>query len=186
VYLSGQTAGNDAPIVWMDQAGKSTQLRSTAANWSNPHFSPDGSRLAIDIAPATGEAIDVWVYEWTRDTLTRLTFDPGFDLKPVWTPDGRRIAFTATRGTAGTGNLWWQRADGTGDAERLTESKVTQLAGSWHPSGKYLAFQELSPQTGQDIMILPMEGRRNVRMEAREADRLPEWSIPRSGADVFC
>jgi serine/threonine-protein kinase len=158
VYLSGQTAGNDAPIMWMDQAGKSTQLRSTAANWSNPHFSPDGSRLAIDIAPATGDFPDVWVYEWTRDTLTRLTFDPAFDLKPVWTPDGRRIAFTATRSTAGTGNLWWQRADGTGDAERLTESKITQLAGSWHPSGKYLAFQELSPQTGQDIMILPMEG----------------------------
>jgi Tol biopolymer transport system component len=155
VYLSGQTAGNDAPIVWMDQAGKSTQLRSTAANWSNPHFSADGSRLAIDIV-STGEAPDVWVYEWTRDTLTRLTFDPGFDVKPVWTPDGRRIAFT--RATAGIGKLWWQRADGTGDAEQLTESNVTHLAGSWHPSGKYLAFQEQSRQTGQDVMILPMEG----------------------------
>ena len=39
------------------------------------------------------QAADIWVYEWARDTLTQLTFDPGQDRNPVWTPDGRRIVF---------------------------------------------------------------------------------------------
>ena len=153
VYLTGQNVSTDAPIVWMDRAGKTTPLRAMAANWSNPHFSPDGLRLAVDILD---KQLDVWVYEWARDTLSRLTFDPAADAKPVWTPDGRRIVFASARNNAG--NLYWQRADGTGDVQRLTESKNLQYPASWHPSGKFLAFGEISPGTGFDLMILPMDG----------------------------
>jgi len=99
------------------------------------------------------------VYEWRRDTLSRLTSDPGEDMQPVWTPDGSRITFASARAGQGTRNLYWQRADGTGDAERLAESKYVQLPGSWHPSGKFLAFFELNPQDlTRDLLILPMEG----------------------------
>ena len=57
-----------------------------------------------------------------------------------------------------TSNLYWQRADGTGEIQRLTDSKNAQFPGSWHPSGKFLAFTEINPQTGNDVMILPMDG----------------------------
>jgi TolB protein len=40
---------------------------------------------------------DVWIYEWARDTLTRLTFDPANDGNPMWTPDGKRIVFASDR-----------------------------------------------------------------------------------------
>ena len=50
--------------------------------------------------------VDLWVYEWARDTLTRLTFDPANDGKPVWTPDTRRIAFMSQR-NGGALNLYW-------------------------------------------------------------------------------
>jgi Tol biopolymer transport system component len=76
----------------------------------------------------------------------------------VWTPDGRRIAFASTRADHSTANLYWQRADGTGDAQRLTESKDAQWPVSWHPSGKFLAFLEVNSATNGDLMILPMEG----------------------------
>ena len=157
VYLPGQggSGGNDPPVVWLTRDGKTTPLRSMAANWSNPHFSPDGRKLAMDIFD--GKNQDVWVYEWARDTLTRFTFDPAPDGKPVWTPDGRRIVFTSSRDKSQL-NLYWQRADNTGDTQRLTESKYIQLPASWHPSGRYFAFTEINPQTGPDLMILPMEG----------------------------
>jgi serine/threonine-protein kinase len=156
VYLTGQIDTNVAPMAWLDRSGKATPLRPTPLNWSNPQFSPDGRVLAVDIGE--GGNVDIHSYDWSRDTLTRLTFDPGLDVKPVWTPDGRRIAFSSNRGDKSTLNLYWQRADGSGNAERLTESKYNQFAGSWHPSGKFLAFYEQNPQTGNDLMVLPFEG----------------------------
>ena len=155
VYAPRQTAGVEVPIEWLHRDGKTTPLRTTPSNWSNPQFAPDGRKLAIDISD--GQQNDVWVYEWERDTLTHLTFDPRSDVKPVWTPDARRIVFASNR-DKGVPNLYWQHADGTGEVQRLTESTHQQIPGSWHPGGKYLAFWETFPQTGNDIMILPMEG----------------------------
>jgi serine/threonine-protein kinase len=66
--------------------------------------------------------------------------------------------FGSTPANQGTLNVYWRRADGVGDAQRLTESALGQLPVSWHPSGKVLAFQELSPQTNFDLMTLPMDG----------------------------
>jgi serine/threonine-protein kinase len=118
-------------------------------------FSPDGRKLAMDIQE--GRQLDVWVYAWERDTLSRLTFDPATDQWPVWSADGRRIAFGSDRADKATLNLYWQQADGTGDAERLTESKHPQWPTSWHPSGEFLAYTEQHPQTSNDLMILPVE-----------------------------
>jgi eukaryotic-like serine/threonine-protein kinase len=79
------------------------------------------------------------------------------DRNPVWTPDGRRLVYSASR--SGTGvNLYWQRADGSADATRLTTSPNFQLPGSWDPSGRFLAFTESRGQTGNDLLILPVEG----------------------------
>ena len=156
VHLRGEGLGLAVPIQWMGREGKLQPLRAAPGVYNNIRFSPDGQRLALDIRE--GKNLDVWVYEWGRDTLPRLTFDPGDDRAPVWTPDGRRIAFSSARADKAIGNLYWQRADGTGEAERLTESKNRQSPMSWHSSGKFLAFQELNPQTSFDILILPVTG----------------------------
>jgi Tol biopolymer transport system component len=156
VHVSGETVTNAAPIEWLDQSGKTAVLRKTPADWSSPSFSPDGTRLAMDISDGT--QADIWVYDWARDTLSRLTFDNADDLRPFWTPDGRRIGFASKRGEKGAQDLYWQRADGTGDVQKLTDGPNLKYGGSWHPSGKYLAYSELRPGTGSDVMILPMEG----------------------------
>jgi serine/threonine-protein kinase len=159
VYLAGSIDSTAAPMTWVDRSGKTTPLRSMPANWANPQFSPDGRLLAMDIADLDGAAnLDIYSYDLGRETLTRLTFDMALDIKPVWTPDARRIVFSSSRGDKTTLNLYWQRADGSGDAQRLTESKNNQFAASFHPNGKYLAFYEQTPQSGMDLMILPFEG----------------------------
>jgi len=89
--------------------------------------------------------------------VTQFTFEPQSDGAPVWTPDGRRIAFSSDRAKAGVGNLYWQRSDGTGQVQRLTEGPNHQVPGSFHPSGKHLAYTERSATTN-DLMILPLEG----------------------------
>ena len=155
VYLPGQATSNSMPIQWMAREGKTTPLRSDPASWGNLLFAPDGRRLALQIVAGPP---DIWVYEWARESLTRLTSDPARDEKPVWTPDSRRIVYASARADKSTANLYWQRADGTGDTQRLTESINNQLPASWHPSGKFLAFEEVNAAASSDLMILPMEG----------------------------
>jgi Tol biopolymer transport system component len=157
VYLTrpiGSAPMGGAPIQWMDRAGRRTPLRATSTNWGNPRFSPDGTRLAVEIND--GKQLAVWVYEWEHDRASQLTLNPAQNQKPVWTPDGRRIVFWSNRDVQQ--NLYWQRADGTGDAQRLTHSEYPQSAASWHPSGKILAFQETRPQTSADLMYVRIDG----------------------------
>jgi serine/threonine-protein kinase len=155
VYLPGGENASAAPLDWLTRDGKTTPLMATPANWGGVQIAPDSRRLAFSLADAAN--FDVWTYEAARDALTRLTFDPGSDRNPVWTPDGRRLVYSASRsGTAQ--NLYWQRVDGGGDATRLTTSPNVQYPGSWHPSGRVLAFSEIRPQTGTDLMVLPVEG----------------------------
>ena len=146
--------GADILLHWMHRDGKTTPLQIAPANLLNPVFSPDG-RLAMEIREGPP---NIWVYERDGDKLRRLTSDPVRAAKPAWTPDGSRIAFASARADKSTLNLWWQRADGTGDAHRLTESRNSQMPGSWHPSGRLLAFEEQNPKTSSDVMILSMDG----------------------------
>ena len=116
-----------------------------------PHLSPDGKRLAVQILSSTGDW-SIWVYDFERDTLTQLTFLKGLNADPVWTPDGNHLAFRSNAG--GAQGIYWIRADG-GEPQRLTDSKRTQNPTSFSPDGKRLAFVE----EGRDLWTLPLEDR---------------------------
>src|SRR5262249_51459728 len=87
------------------------------------------------------------------------TVDPAEDYAPVWTPNGLRITFQSNRGNSRIRNLFWQRIDGIGQAQRLTTSNRAQVPGSWHPDGRTFAFTETDPVSGApSIMILRLDG----------------------------
>ena len=106
-----------------------------------PRLSPDGQRLALRIDEPTGS--DIWIYELTRDRLTRLTSEgnnpdqPAGSI-PVWSPNGTRIVFQSSR--SGSLNMFVRASDGSGPADRLRASDQTEFAGSWSPDGSQLAF----------------------------------------------
>jgi serine/threonine-protein kinase len=154
-YASGELIGNEVPLLWMRRDGTATPLLAAARDWRDPQFSPDGKRLAFYVDD--GRQLDIYTYEWARDFTTRLTFDTAVDSNPVWSPDGRTMVFSSSRGATQLANLYWVPADGSGEPHRLTESNDRQLATSWHPSGKYLAFEQQISGQQWDLMILPME-----------------------------
>jgi serine/threonine-protein kinase len=153
VYLPGSENASAARLDWLTRDGKTTPLRATPADWSGVQIAPDGRRLAFSLTNTAN--VDLWTYDVGRGALTRL-FDPGSARDPVWTPDGKRLVYASSRG--GPRNLYWQRADGSGEATRLTTSPNAQYPASWHPSGRVLAFAEARPQTGSDLLILPVDG----------------------------
>jgi serine/threonine-protein kinase len=159
VYVPGGSSAGVRSIYWMDHEGRFQPMRESPASYTSPAFSPDGKRMAVTILD--GKRNDIWVYEWGRDTLARLTFTGEANRSPVWTPDGQRITYVSQE-KGGASNLYWKRADGAGDAQRLSENKNDQYHSSWRPDGKFLAFTQFNPETRSDIMILPMDGNEKV------------------------
>jgi serine/threonine-protein kinase len=153
--VAGGLIGTDASMMWMRRDGTMTPMRAIPRDWRAAQFSPDGKRIALHLDD--GRQLDVYTYEWARDFTTRLTSDPAVDSNPVWSPDGRTLVFSSSRGVTQLANLYWASADGSGEIHRLTESGDTQLATSWHPSGRYLAFEQQISRQQWDLMVLPMD-----------------------------
>ncbi len=155
VYVSTDTNPRQGrTLVWVDRKGAEEPLAAPPRIYFHPRLSPDGQKAAVTIEVNDQENISV--YDIRRDAWTQLTFEDGHF--PLWTPDGKRIVFASTR--FGPQNLFWKPADGTGAAERLSESALSHTAHSWSPDGKSLAFTELHPTSSGDIWVLPLEGER--------------------------
>ena len=157
-YHPGQGL-RERQLVWVDREGHEEELAADLRPYRWPRISPDGARVAITIRDSGNE--DVWIYDLTRNTPTRLTFDPAAG-GGLWTPDGRRVVFRSPR-HGGEPNLYWKAADGTGQVERLTRSPNHQFPGSFSPDGKRLAFVEINPKTSYDLHVLSMEGERSSK-----------------------
>src|ERR1700674_4763014 len=151
--LAYRGGGGAVPLnlVWVNRNGTEQPLAAPPHNYTFPRISPDGKRVAAGIEEGEGQ---IWLYEISRDALSRLTFEGPSNVDPVWTPDGKRIAFK------GKGNrLFWQSADGAGSAEELTTGKLSQnnIPSSWSPDGQELAF--LEGGAVRNIWILPLKDR---------------------------
>jgi eukaryotic-like serine/threonine-protein kinase len=156
-YVGGGMAEAARAIAIVDRNGTGRTLTTIRGMSLYYQVSPDGKRL-VRSNPA-GPNRDIWVHDLERGTATRLTYGDNSS-RPIWTPDGKRIAFSAGLPDA---NIFWKLADGTGSDERLTKSPHTQFAGAFSPDGKLLVYVENHPASGSDIWVLPMEGDRTPR-----------------------
>jgi serine/threonine-protein kinase len=157
-YVHGRNIFVPRPLAFMDRNGTQAVVRAEPAEWLNPEVSPDGRYIAMDIR-ADGHR-DIWVYDWARGALTRLTTEPTNEEFPVWTADGTRIVyrvFTSSADPSGS-SLAWKRADGTGTAQVLLRGPGLLRPGSWHPTRPLLAYVAAAPGREDDVMILPIEG----------------------------
>jgi serine/threonine-protein kinase len=143
----------------MDFRGRETPVTRVRGWYGNPRFSPDGSRLAITDGPASG---DVAVLDLSRGAKMRVTTHHASDIAPIWSPDGTRLAFRSDR-DGGVYNIHWQRADGSGRAERLAASRTVQAPADWTRDGRTLIYTDLRPGTGLDIMSLTFTDPQLVR-----------------------
>jgi eukaryotic-like serine/threonine-protein kinase len=157
-YVAGGSKVGERTLLWVDRKGQAQALSAPPRGYLSPRLSPDGQRLAVAIEGPTNPGL--WVYDLTRDTLTRVTASLPIPF-PIWTPDGKRVTFSAA--PDGVLNLYWVPADSSGTAERLTTSDNAQWPGSWSPNGQVLAFSEADPTTGYDIWVLGLHGERKAR-----------------------
>jgi len=91
---SATQASTPRSLVWVDRRGIETPTKTPVRSYGTTRLSPDGTRVAVDIREGTS---DIWVWEIARETLTPLNIDPGLDVSPVWTPDGKKIVWASAR-----------------------------------------------------------------------------------------
>jgi serine/threonine-protein kinase len=153
IYLSGKGQSGAARITWVASDGKAQLLHAPVGIYFTPRFSPDGKRIAFSMVGSQGE--DIWMKDLERDTPSRLTFLPGLNRWPVWTPDGKNIIFHSSAPSAP--GLYWIRSDGSGEAQRLTDGKLDEAPYSISADGKLLAFSQKGAGGRLDIFTARIE-----------------------------
>jgi len=162
-YVSGPAEGGDRTLVWVDRSGKAEPLPLSGASYLYPRLSPDGRSLAVEIE---GPNHDFYLYDFARAVLSKMTTD-GLSHDPVWTPDGKRLAFRSWK--TGGMTMWWMPVDRSSNAVRLDPKGTRESPVSFSPDGKYLTFDQKDPQTRDDAWVLPIDGTTEARAIAKSS-----------------
>ena len=149
VYLPGSRVGPEygkQQLVLADRSGRTEPLPTAPSDFRAIRVSPDGARIATEVG--TADDANIYISDTAAAALLRrLTFG-GRNRCPVWSADGKLIAFQSDRD--GDRAIFSQSADGSGAAERLTKPGVgeSHTPESWSPDGRTLLFSVTTPSIG--------------------------------------
>jgi dipeptidyl aminopeptidase/acylaminoacyl peptidase len=147
-------------LTWFDMDGKELGKVGEPAKFAAFSLSPDAARVAVTLqGGASGSTPEVWLYDLSRGVGSRFTFGGPGDFFPVWSPDGKQVAF----GEIGSG-IFVKAADGTAEAKELWGAKTNTWPLSWSPDGRFLLCRiQEAKSGGLDLWLVPLEGDRQPR-----------------------
>ena len=157
LLVMGSGGTPDWQLIWVDRTGK--RIGTVADKLSNLQFarlSPQGDRVALQID--TG-ANDIWVLDLVRGIRTRFTFGPVTNDHPVWSPDGKWIAYSSNRN--GRFQLYRKPSDGSGAEELLLDDDQVIFPNDWSGDGRTLLYSRgLFLGVGEESWALALDGNR--------------------------
>jgi Tol biopolymer transport system component len=149
---------NATTLALNDRSGKRVGTLGDRALYSETVMSADGSRVAVIIQDLPNESADLFVLDVATGAKTRLTSSARteFVMAPVWSPDGKRIAYVTIR--KGQEGIYVRAADGQGSEEQLFKipGAFTNLS-DWSADGRFLAYA-ISDLKGGTLYVLPLDG----------------------------
>ncbi len=144
-YIRG---GNMRQLVWFNRAGQELGPVGAPDAYSLPSLSPDEKSVAVTNSNPSIGARDIWRLDVLRGIPSRFTFDAEWDVAPIWSPDGGRIAFTSWRN--GTWDLYQKAASGSGQEKLLLKSNEGKFPTHWSWDGRFIAFTNQSAKGDSD------------------------------------
>ena len=150
VYQEAGASTGLTQVVLFDRNGTKLDTIGEPADYWDPHFSPDGRRVAMGI----GDPGDIWIHDLSRGLRTRVTFAPPDDYAAVWSPDGSRVAFASQR--SGAGDIYARTASGTGEDQLLVGSKDFKIPTSWSSDGRVLLYHVRAGNARWDLWMLSL------------------------------
>jgi eukaryotic-like serine/threonine-protein kinase len=159
---SANAASDQRILVWVDRQGKEEQLAAEPKDYSYFQISPDGTRVALTVK--NEEKGDIYIWDFVRQNMMKLTLDEAGGGFPLWTPDSKKILFASGRKDAF--GIYCKAADDTGEVELLNSlSDLVNIPSSWSADGKDLVIWQTKPGgSNPDIGTLPMEGGKIIKL----------------------
>lgn len=157
VYQTGDMSSG-WNLVWWDRDGKPINSIPQSSRFLGPRLSPDGTKVAVEIFAGAQGIGDIWIFDLTRGTDTRLTFGPFSQGNPVWSPDGKTIYYASGPGAS---YIAAKAADGSAPERIVLQDKDTiEFPDSFSPDGRYLVYLRKVPQneTSYHLWALPLFG----------------------------
>ncbi|MHB1425887.1 MAG: S41 family peptidase [Gemmataceae bacterium] len=127
-----------------------------------PDISPDGKLVAFSYLG------DIWIVETIGGTARAVTSHPAHDIMPVFSPDGRHIAFSSNR--HGSYDVFVVPVQG-GRPQRLTVDSASEMVCGWTPDGKNILFASTRSTDfppNFELYTVPVEGGMSRRISAAE------------------
>ncbi|MDP9268995.1 MAG: protein kinase [Acidobacteriota bacterium] len=157
VFQSGASSSGSR-LTWFTHAGKPDGFLGESVLAYNVALSPDGRRAATTLVLGGGANTDVWMYDVARGIRTRFTFSPDRDFLPVFSPDGKQLAYGDDTGSGFIIQI--KPADGSAPEQALTKKSKLDLAPlDWSHDGLYLLCIGRE-KTALDIWAVPLGGDR--------------------------
>lgn len=177
IYTS-HTSYTSSQLTWFDRTGKSLGTIGEPGLQANPNLSPNGSRVALDITDLKSSNLDVWIEDTKGATNTRFTFDAAEETGPIWSRDGKQIAYRSLAGQSTTSGIDLKDAAGLAAARQLIRIGIPgMMAGpqvnmgadiipnSWSADDKLIlcSLQNFSGGSrGSELIVVPASGGKGV------------------------
>jgi Tol biopolymer transport system component len=150
LYQTG-TAFARSQLTWFDADGRGQGNVGEPANFVDVKLSPDGRRAAATVLSSAGR-FDIWLYDLLRGVGSRFTFDQEGASSPLWSPDGRLVAYTDFNN-----RIFAKASDGASEARGLLmETGANRGLDDWSPDGSSIFFWSQAGSTGIDVHVLPL------------------------------
>jgi Tol biopolymer transport system component len=154
-------------LTMYDRQGKVINRIGQPGFYNQANLSPDGAKAVYMRNDPRNGNVDIWTMDLASGTATPITNDTEPQNAPIWSPDGKHVAYVSTKD--GLAAIYRKPADGTGEPEMLFQYTpgAGMVLSDWSSDGKFLTFF-----TGV-IVLVPLEGNQKA-LDRKEIDWLRE------------
>jgi serine/threonine protein kinase len=145
----------------IDRGGREIQQVLNFSPLGNARLAPSGESIAYQLYDAQTKSSEIWIQELARGTRTKIAFGKAMSRSPVWSPDGKNIAYSSDRRDPPHLDLYLRAVQSASTDEILTKEEHEGIPTDWSPDGRMIfCAVHVDAVRKRDLLLLPLSGNR--------------------------